>query len=222
MKKEWLAQIATLIKKEINLEWRIKFAISGILLYVVSTVFTAYLSFKIIPNPAVWNALMWIILLFASVNAVAKSFVQENAGRQLYLYTLVAPQPLIIAKIIYNALLLVLISLLTYLIYSIFIGDIVQDKSYFLITLILGATGFSSVMTLVSAISAKAGNNSTLMAILSFPILLPMLLLLIKISKNAIDGIDHSINNPYLLVLIMMNIIVLVLAYILFPYLWRE
>ena len=101
-------QIKFLLKKEILLEWRSKYALNGILLYVISTVFVCYLSFKTTP-PLVWNALFWIILLFAAVNAIAKSFMQESKGRLLYYYQIACPQAIILAKIIYNILLMILI-----------------------------------------------------------------------------------------------------------------
>src|SRR5579862_6118483 len=80
-----------LLKKEILLEWRSKYAFNGVLLYVVSTVFVCYMAFHVNSGmegvsgyPIVWNVLFWIIILFASVNAIAKSFLQESRGRMLY------------------------------------------------------------------------------------------------------------------------------------------
>ena len=104
-----LKQVKFLIQKEIILEWRSKYAFNGILLYVVSTVFVCYLAFKQI-SPITWNALFWIIMLFASVNAVVKSFVQESRGRQLYYFVIASPQAVILSKIIYNILLLQLLT----------------------------------------------------------------------------------------------------------------
>src|SRR5688572_5280116 len=104
-----LHQVKHLFVKEFFLELRQKYAINGILLYVVSTIFISYLSFKRILNPGVWNALFWIILLFASVNAASKSFIQESKGRLLYLYTVASPQAVILSKMIYNAFLIVVI-----------------------------------------------------------------------------------------------------------------
>jgi len=98
-------EISVLIRKEITLEWRQKYALNGILLYVVSAVFITYLSVGAkmgnlsIPT---WNALYWIIMLFSAVNAVAKSFVQEHQGRQLYYYMIASPEAIILSKIIYN------------------------------------------------------------------------------------------------------------------------
>jgi heme exporter protein B len=60
------------------------------------------------------------------------------------------------------------------------------------------------------------------MAILSFPVILPMLLILIRFSKNAADGLAHSVQQPYILALLSLNIVVFVLSLLLFPFLWKE
>lgn len=200
---------------------RNKYSLGGILLYVVSTVFVSYLSFKKIVTPSTWNALFWIILLFASINAIAKSFISETRGKLLYLYTLVSPQAVILSKIIYNSLLLTVLSALCLLVYSLFVGNLIQDYPLFLLTLLLGSFGFSSLLTMVSAIASKTSNNFTLMAILSFPIMIPLLMVLIKLSKNAIDGLERWDVN-YLLVLVFINTIIIALSYLLFRYLWRD
>ncbi|HKR03177.1 MAG TPA: heme exporter protein CcmB [Bacteroidia bacterium] len=217
-----MKQIIELIKKEILLEWRLKYSFSGILIYVISTIFICYLSFKQIIDPPTWNALFWIILLFAAVNAVAKSFMQESKGLQLFYYTLLNPQHVILAKTIYNMILLLILSCMSFLFYILFMGNIVQNTPMFFIGLLLGASGLSSVLTLVSAIAAKTNNSSALMAILSFPILLPLLMTIIKFSKNAMDGLNWSVNYPNLIILLAINLLVISLSYLLFPYLWKE
>ncbi|MDN3668806.1 heme exporter protein CcmB [Echinicola jeungdonensis] len=218
-------EITVLVQKEVTLEWRQKYALNGILLYVVSAVFITYLSVGAkqgnlgVPT---WNALYWIIILFSSVNAVAKSFVQEHQGRQLYYYTVASPEAIIISKIIYNTLLTLVLAFLGYLVYSIILGNPVQDQGLFMLNLLLGSVGFSACLTMVSGIASKAGNNATLMAILSFPIIIPILLMAIRISKNAIDGLDRGVSADKLLTLLAINAIIGSTAYILFPYLWRS
>jgi heme exporter protein B len=60
------------------------------------------------------------------------------------------------------------------------------------------------------------------MAVLSFPLLLPTLLVAIGVSKNAIDGIDTSLMNPKLLTLLSIDTIVIATAFLLFPFIWRN
>ena len=215
-------QVKFLIRKEIMLEWRSKYALNGILLYVVSTVFVCYLAFREISSAPTWNALFWIILLFTSINAIAKSFMQENRSRYLYYYTIVNPAALILSKIIYNLILMSLIAFVCLFFYTVVFNNPIQDFAYYLLAVALGALSFSSMFTMVSAIASKANNNSTLMAILSFPVIVPLLMLLIKLAKNAMDGIDRASSANEIGVLLLINIIVFAVSLLLFPYIWRD
>ncbi|SFB81810.1 heme exporter protein B [Parapedobacter composti] len=216
-----LKEVRSLIRKDLILEWRSKYAINSILLYVVSTVFVCYQAFKSV-DPTTWNALFWIILLFASVNAINKSFVQESHHRQLYYYTLASPKAVILSKIVYNMLVMLLLAAIAFLVYSIIFHNPLADPLLYLCAVVLGSMGFASVFTMVAGISAKAGNSSTLMAVLSFPIVIPLLLVLIKLSKNALDGLARSASYDELIVLLAINIVTIAISLLLFPYLWRD
>jgi len=215
-------EIKYLIQKEFLQEFRQKYSLGGMFLYIISTVFVCYLSFRNIIHPPTWNALFWVIMLFGSINGVAKSFIQESKGRQLYYYTLVSPQSVIVSKILFNSVLMLLLAFICFIFYSLFINNIVQDLLFFTLSLILGSIGFASILTMVSAIASKTNNNFSLMAILSFPMLIPMLITLMKVSKNAVDGLDRSLSTPYFLMLSCIIIIVSALSFLLFPYLWRD
>lgn len=215
-------EIKYLIKKEVLQEWKQKYAFQGLLLYVVSTVFVCYLSFRQIIDPPTWNALLWIILLFAGVNAVAKSFMQESRGRMLYYYTLANAGSIIMAKTIYSLLLMIVLSIVSLSFYSLFVGSPVQDYPMYFVAMILGSAGLASVLSMVSAIASKAGSNTTLMTILSFPILIPLLMTTIRFSKNAMDGLAWSVSYNFMIILVALNVMVIALSYLLFPYLWRE
>jgi heme exporter protein B len=153
-----LQQVKTLILKDIILEWRSKYAINGILLYVVSTVsFAIKRSNQLI---RLLSALFWIIMLFASINAINKSFVQENPNRQLYYYSLVDPT-IILAKVIYNMMMMTLLAIIAYFVYSTIFRNPVGDPTLYFISVILGSISFATVFTMISGISSKAGNNST-------------------------------------------------------------
>ncbi|TAL59778.1 MAG: ABC transporter permease [Bacteroidetes bacterium] len=210
------------MQKEVLLEWRQRYALGGMFLYVVTTVFICFLSFKNVIDTNAWNALFWIIVLFASVNASAKSFLQESKGRLLYYYTICSPQSFILSKIIYNAVLMLILSITCFSFYSLFMGNIVENLPLFFLIILLGSVGISSLLTMISAIASKANNNFTIMAILAFPIIMPILITIIKLSQNAIDGTDFSYNLKYFSVLFSLDVIVAILSYLLFPYLWKD
>ncbi len=210
------------MQKEFLLEWRQKHALGGIMLYLVSTIFICYLSFAGIMSVQTWNALFWIIIAFASLNLVLKSFGDETSGRKLYLYTLASPTAIIFSKILINSLVMVALGLIGFLLFNLFMGNIAGSNLTYWMVLIIGVLGFSSILTMVSAIASQARNNFTLMAILGFPLILPLLLLLIRASLGAIEGASLRSISPDLVVILLLVMISLTLSNILFPYLWKD
>lgn len=218
-------EILTLLRLEAALDLRQRAAWGGMLLYVVSAVYVAYLAIKSVQGAALWNALFWIILLFAAFNALARSFQREEGGRQLYLYTLVHPRSVVLARTLYNAFTMVVLALLSLLFHSLFLGTQALEGAAwgpFLVAVVLGAVGMATVLTLIAAIAARAGNGLGLMAILGFPLVLPMLLAVMRASKLSLDGVAWSVTSTYLLGLVLLNVITITLAWTLFPYLWRD
>ena len=210
-----------LIKKDLLLEWRNKYTFSGILLYLLSIILIIFFTFEEVNGP-VWIVLLWIVILFTAVNAIAKSFLQESPGRQLYMYTLVSAQSIILSKIIYNILVMLLLTGIALAFYSLSAGYPVKDNTSFYIALFTGAIGFASVFSMISAIASKANNSGTLMAVLAFPILIPVIKILIRISLQSLSANSLAANAQDLLYLVALNILIITLAMILFPYLWRD
>lgn len=212
----------SLVHKEFLLEWRQQSAFGGIFLYLLSTVFLCYLVFEGIISEKSWNALFWIIILFASINAALKAFTTEHENRHLYYYTMISPRAAINAKIIYNSLLMMFLAILGFFLFVSFLGNPLQSISLFLINLLIGMLGFSTILCMVSAIAARVRNNFTLIAILGFPLVLPLLLLLIRVSWQCIAGTSFIKIAPDLLIISMLTIISLTLSNLLFPYVWKE
>lgn len=213
--------ILMLLRKEFLLEFRTRSAISGIFLYVISTLFVVYETFvKIQPN--VWNTLFWIILLFVAVNAMVKSFVQEKGNRVLYYYSLLNPSHVLIAKIVYNTLLLLVLSLLIWGLFIFFGDNPVKDIGLFLLILLLGSFGFSVTFTFLASLVAASNQSSTLLAVLSFPLIIPIILLLVKISAHALRLIQDTAVSGDLAILVAIDLLLCGVALLLFPFIWRD
>ncbi|HET8963213.1 MAG TPA: heme exporter protein CcmB [Chitinophagales bacterium] len=210
-----------LVKKDLVLEWRNKYTFSAILLYLLSIILIIFFTFEEV-NGAVWIVLFWIVILFTAVNAIAKSFLQESSGRQLYMYTLVSAQSIILSKIIYNILVMLILTAIALLFYSMSAGYPVVDNTSFYLALLTGSIAFASVFSMISAIASKANNSGTLMAVLAFPILIPVIKILIRISLESLSASSLQTNAQDLLYLFALNILIITLAMILFPYLWRD
>ncbi|MDZ7847326.1 MAG: hypothetical protein U5L96_11430 [Owenweeksia sp.] len=133
---------------------------------------------------------------------------------------MVKPQILIIGKTLYNFVSLLPLAWPGYS--SHFSWATPCTTRGVVLLLLLAAAGFSAILTFVSGIAAKAGDNPALPAILSIPLLFPQVITLSRISTRALTGFSWEVNAPYLLVLLLLAGVSLLLAYMLFAYLWRD
>ncbi len=214
-------RIISLVQKDLLLETRQQYTLYGILLYVAATIFVVYLSMGQ-PEDKVWNGLFWIIQLFVCVNAVAKSFLQEGRGRMLYFYSIAGARDFVLAKLFFNAVLMIVMSILSLAVFGLLLGNPLENGLQFVFITCLGGVSLSLVFTFLAAIAAKAQQQSALMAIMGFPIIIPQLLLLMKISSSAFSSVIQAGWWQMVFVLIGFDIMVIALAVILFPFLWKD
>jgi heme exporter protein B len=211
-----------LVAHHFRQEWKQRHAFFGLILYCAATIFIAYLAFRNSIDAVTWNALFWIIMLFASVNTLAKSFLSESRGRQLYYYSLVSAPVFYLSKLLYGIILMLVLSLVSLVIFSVLNGAPEWNFTSYLISMITGITGFAITLTMISAITSRSGSQTSMMAILGFPVLIPMLIIIIKISARAVDGFSIFDFPKDLMLLTSLLAMATALSYILFPYIWRE
>jgi heme exporter protein B len=212
-----------LIKKEFQLEFRQKSTIGGVIVYVIGTIFVSALCFKGRLDKPTWNALFWVITLFTSVTISGKSFLKETGGQALFNFLYYSPQQFIIAKTLYNMAFMLCLSVITFFFYGFFIKNEVENLSLFFMVLVLASSGLAGVLSLMSAISSKAGGNFAIMSILSFPVLMPLILVVIRLSKQAVDGLEWAgVGFDFIVILLALNLLTVALSFLLFPYLWRD
>jgi heme exporter protein B len=214
-------RITALVKKDLLLETRQQYTLYGILLYIASTIFVVYLSMGE-PEEQTWNSLFWVIQLFVCVNAVAKSFLQEGKGRMLYFYSITGARDFVLAKLLFNAVLMVIMSILSLLVFTVLLGNPLQNGLRFLFVTCLGGFSLSLVFTFLAAIAAKAQQSAALMAIMGFPVIIPQLLLLTKIATTSFSDVIQAGWWNMVLLLVGFDILVVGLAVILFPFLWKD
>jgi heme exporter protein B len=217
--------LLALLRKEIQLEWRQKHALAGIALYVLATVFVCFLALQRIEAAEVWNALLWVTSVFTAFNALQRTFQHESGGAQLYLYTLAPARLVILSKMIYYGLLAMLLNGLSYFFFILFFGTEVtaqMNALQFFTGLILGSAGLGMALTFIAGLAFRSGGGTGLVAILGFPVVMPLLIAMVRFSRNALAGAAWADNGYNLTVLLVLNGAILVLSLVLFPYLWRD
>lgn len=216
-----MSHILAYIRKDLLLEFRRGYAIGGLLVFVLCIVFIIYISFGELEARA-WITLYWIAFLFMSIHTVLKGFALENNNRYLYYYSLLKPEIIFLAKWIYNTCMLIILGFLMYLALGLVTGNPIADQGLFFLTVFAGAMGISLCFTFVSAIAVKSDQSTTLMTILSFPLIIPMLLHLIRLSRASLEDTMITDISTSLMTLGAIDLLLIGLGLLLFPYLWRS
>ena len=219
-----ISKIFAILYKDFKIEINQSHLFFSVGLYVISSIYIIYISYQ--PTGILslehWVSIFWVIILFSSISAVSKSFFQESGNRNYYYYYVLSPDELIFSKLIYNFLFIVFVTFLTFIIFSFLLGNFIYSLSFFLTLLFVGALSISNCLTLISAIGHQVKNNSMLISVLSFPVIIPILLLLIRLSKISSSEFSWNLIQDDFYLLILLNIILVAMTKILFSYLWRN
>jgi heme exporter protein B len=216
-----MKQVLAIMQRELRHELRSRKAWLAILLYTGSTVYISYLGLQGNTDTATHNAVFWLLIIFISMFATSGSF----AGREsemFYIYTLVSPGRFVLARLLYNGVFLLSVSLLAFVCFQFFIGFGDTHLVLFLTALLLTVWGISSLLTMSFSIASKGGGGFTLMAIISFPLLVPLLITAQHLSDMSLSGADSSNYGSYIVALLALDAMIAALCYVLFPYLWRD
>ena len=215
------AAIWAILRKECRSEWRTRYGTSAALLFAVTTLTTVSFAVGRLPDRGdVLAALLWIVLLFASLAALSHSFVHEVEGRTLTLLRLVAsPTAIALGKLLFNLVFLVVLELVTVPLFLILMGAPPPRWGAFLVVLALGSAALAACSTLVGALIAQTRGRGALFAAISLPLLLPVLAAAVSGTRAQWSG--GAIDAPARM-LASYGLAVLALSLLLYDHLWEE
>lgn len=222
---EIFKQSLAIANKEIASEFRTRYSVSAVLLFILTTVSMVVFSSaseKLSPNMAA--GILWIIMFFGSMTGLAKSFVsEEERGTSLLLKISSSPASVFFGKLIFNTILSIGLNYFAVLLLFIFIDSIrVELFGEFMLVILLGSIGMSAATTIISALIAKANSKSALFPILSFPILLPMIIIGIESTQYTFDAaFNLDLAKNYMMMISYCGLLT-VASYFLFDVVWND
>lgn len=214
--------MAAMIAKEAVSDFRSPAHVFGALLFALATLFTCYVAAPRIGEIPTWVALFWVVQLFTAFNGVSKTLSTERRERLAYAFTLYTPAEYFIAKLLYHALVVLILSLVVAFVFVLFYGSFWANSSLLLAVMALGSLAVASSLSTLSLLAAKAGAGFTLLAVLALPLLLPVLLVSAKVSASALDGLEWVTQWKYLGFQTGFIVLNWLLGHLLFPYIWRD
>ncbi|MFK7899876.1 MAG: heme exporter protein CcmB [Cyclobacteriaceae bacterium] len=221
--KEYIT-LKWLIKKEFLSFKRNTALFYSYLLYILGVSFICYIGFLGSGgiHPRTWNTLFWISSLFGTMHICYRSFSSSEKGLFYYYYTITSPEAYLLSKIVYGFVVSFITSICSYLAFSLFLGNPVQNQFLYLGAIALGTGCLSIIFTLTTAIADKSSEKSAMVPILSFPTSLPVLILSVKLAKNALDGIALNESIDEIVLLGALFLIIFTLSILLYPFIWRS
>jgi len=220
----WAAEATAMFVKEWRCEYRTRYALNTLALFAFTTL--VVVSFSLGPlgvdrshGTAVLPVLLWIILLFSVAAGLPRTFVQEEETQTAMALRLSAtPSALFCGKLLYNLTLVFALEVLITPFYLMMTSLEVASPWLFAAVLAAGGYGLAAGSTLVAAIIAQARSKGTLFSVLSFPILLPLLVLAVELTRGATAGDPGGVSLP---VLLLYDATITVAGLMLFPAVWN-
>ena len=217
-----MSNIRLLIQRYIRQEIRNSNAIFSLGIYLMGITYLIYQLGGSNTSDNSWNTLLWVVVFFASIIQASRSFELESGDYFYYYQSIAGPKETIVAKLIYNSLYMLFLSVIVWGLFSLFYGNEVYRPTVFALGLVLGCIGFSSILTLANGIAERSGKNATLSTILALPLTLPILKLVSTVNMHAMVGAPFDETAAIIGSLVTLDIAIGLLAYMLFPYLWQD
>ena len=215
-----LHKIKILFQLEYQLEGRTQSFFNTIFTYILGLLFIIYLSFDRIESASLWNSLLWILILFTSTYTLSSSFDRFKLHQKTYWYTLVAPEVLILFKLIYNSLVGLISNSLLLILYILLLGAPILQWTSFISVFILGSIALAVVNTFVNALTLDVKQSQRIGAVILLPLLLPVLVTIIK--GSYLSCVGGASTTMWLIILSGLTAIVSILSYLLFPIIWKS
>jgi len=208
--------------KDIRSEFRTRYAINTIALFAV-TALTA-VSFAVGGvgvGPSIHASLLWVVVYFSAMSGLARAFVrEEEAGTAMALRLSAPPNAVYLGKLVFNLVLLIGLEIIVVPMFCIMMNMRVEAWGLLIAVLLLGSVGMSAAATMVAAIVSKANAKGALFAVLSFPIMLPLLVAGIHGTRLALNGYAGGFGDVRLLVAYAG--VMVTASLMLFPVAWKE
>ncbi len=221
----WIRATLAVFLKDWRSELRTRYAINALGMFVITTISIILFSLGGEPaSPEVLSGMLWVVLFFAAMSGLSRTFVmEEERGTSMTLQLQAPPSAVYFGKLLFNLLLGAGLTLLTVVLYALLIsGFVIRSYGVFVAIVTLGSIGLAAASTIIAAIIARANTKGTLYPVLSFPILLPLLMTVINATRLASEGTTWGGAGGEFQILFSYIVVVVTTSYLLFEYIWKD
>ncbi|HEV2844737.1 MAG TPA: heme exporter protein CcmB [Thermoanaerobaculia bacterium] len=217
----WTAEAIAVFVKDWRCELRTRYALNTLGLFSFTTLVMVSVGLGPLGSMGltVLPVILWVILLFSVSAGLPRAFVHEEETHTANALRLAAtPSAVFCGKLLYGLTLVLALEALVTPLFLVLSDLTVKSPGTLAAVLAAGGYGLAAGSTLVAAIIAQARGKGTLFAVLSFPVLLPLLLMAVELTRNAVGGDPAGVALAQLL---LYDGMVTVAGLMLFPVVWN-
>lgn len=220
----WLSGAWAVFEKDVREELRSRYAINMLLMFVASTLFLLLLAVgQESLSESVQSALLWVIILFSSVIGLGRGFISEVEQGTVLLLRLHTRASMVYAgKLVFNFFLVLALNSVALIGFVFFLNIETQSPGWLVLILVLGALGISGTTTLLAAIIARTAGKGPLLAVLAFPLLIPLLMSVVEATEIAFQGATWDALEQPCLTLFAFGGAVISASVLLFDFVWHD
>ena len=223
----WLAEAWAVTAKDLRAEFRTRIALSSLGLFALTTLIAVAYAvgpFRISTEdrPFLLAVLLWIVVFFAALAGLDRSFVKEEESHTAPLLRLSAtPHVVWAGKLLFNVVLLAMLMSILVPLFCVLMGYHIQLVGWFVVLLVAGGYTLAAVATIVAAIIARAVGRGALFPVLALPLLLALMVFLIQGTMGVAEGSVDTVKASLRAVVSLGGIMTVVSAF-LFPVVWND
>ena len=222
-----LINVFHIARKDLHLEFRRKYEVFSMITFAFISVLVS--SFSLGPFSPYANeilpALIWIIFLFAGMLGFYTAFAREmEQGTINGLRVLpTSSQVILLGKIVYGFILMSVIEIVVVPLSMILFNYSFNSNPLFVVLVFaLGTLDFAIVGATVSGMTMYTESRTIMIPLLTFPLVLPVLIPCVALTKKLVYGLTFSLSLPELRIIILSLIALLVTTTMLFDYIFSD
>jgi len=191
---EYLRQLGAIVWKDVVVELRTRerLAAMGGFTVLVGILFNYAIDPTVVTPQAIAAGLIWMTIIFGGMLGLGRTFSleEEEGAFQGILLSPIPRDAIYLAKVLANFIILTVVTLLVFGVFALFFGLEFGGHPLALSgVVLLGILGFVATGTLFSAISAGTTMGDTLLPILVFPLLIPLIIYGVTATSSLFAGL---------------------------------
>lgn len=218
-------QILAVFYKELKSEFKNRYSISNVLLFVLTTVtILAFATATSVLTAETTAGLLWVVMFFSAMTGLSRSFIQEEErGTEMMLKLMANSSSIYFGKLLYNILLAIFLDVTVVMLFFIFVAKIpLKEPLVFVFIIIFGGIGKAAALTIISALISKANSKNALLPVLALPVLLPLLVIGIDITRWCFEPDIMTNSLKSISMLFAYCGIIGTMSYYLFDFVWHD